>query len=137
MTQQESQNRTARPKFLVKSLSEVSSLDRVHGAEDAFLAEVARSAGFGTYTLNLNNGKCECSSSLRAILRIESNENAHEYLGQGIEPEQRTMMDVSFNRLIANGGDDCFEHSFRSADGKTLTLLTRRRAICDRKSPAH
>ncbi len=131
MTQQESQNFTARPKFSVKSLSDVSELEQIRGAEDAFLAEVARAAGFGTYTLNLLSGECECSSSLRSILRARSNDSAHDLLAQGIEPEQRTVMDESFNRIIENGGEDCFELNFNSSDGQKLTLLTRRRAICD------
>ncbi len=137
MTQQEPQNRTARPKFLAKNLSDRSSLSQVTGAEDAFLAEAARLAGFGTYTLNLQSGQCECSTSLLSILHAEPGQNVHDLLVQGVEPEQRSMMAESLDQIIKNGGDDCFEHSFRGPEGQSLTLLTRRRALCEGSSPAH
>ncbi|MDX1928412.1 MAG: PAS domain-containing protein [Pirellulaceae bacterium] len=137
MTQQESKNRIARPKLLAKNVLEGTSSSHIREAEDSFLAEVARSAGFGTYSLHLSSGECECSGSLKSILRLEPHQNAHDCLEQGVEPSQRVLMEESLARLVAAGGDDCFEHSFRLADGSLLTLLTRRRALRDGDAPAH
>ena len=134
MTQQESQNRIAKPKLLAKSLS--GGTARIREAEDSFLAEVARSAGFGTYVLHLDSGECDCSESLRTILRIGSDDNPHQRLAHGIEPEQWELMEESLRRLLKIGGEDSFEHSFRTADGSLLTLLTRRRAHDDGELPS-
>lgn len=134
MTQQESQERTARPEFLVNG---PPTVEQGRDAEDSFLAEVARSAGYGTFTLHLNGGECVCSSSLRLMLGIDANENAHECLAAGVEEDQRLLMTESLDRLATIGGEDCFEHSFRGVDGRVLTLLTRRRAICNGDSLPH
>lgn len=135
MTQQESQNR--RPKFLAKRVADLTSRDRNRQAEDDFLAEVARSSGFTTYTLDLRSGECECSNSLRSLLQISATDHAHDALMRGINPSQRAAMEVSLQRLLDCGGEDSFETSFITVDQISLNLLVWRKVICDGDLSAH
>ena len=127
MTKPESPNRSKRP--ALRNMLKPAALGSENYEEDCVLAELARLAGFGTYTLNPSSGACTCSASLRSILRIEMSESAHTGFEKGIDQSHREEMAASLTRLLTTGGEDFFEHEYCAPDGTTLTLRTRRRVF--------